>query len=293
MANLDLTITATNTDLLEQPEQDQISFPIRDQKKLAIQDLTDGFKQWRIWFMLAYQDIKVRYRRSVLGPFWITLSMAITVYSMGYLYSHLFHMELENYFPFLVGGMLAWGFISNTVTDLVEALSSEEHKIKQIKLPYSLYINKVIGRNFIIFVHNLPILFPIMAFFPQTAKINLCTLLLIPSLVLFYINALSYGLALGMIGARFRDVTQIIKSLIQVVFFITPVMWNPEILPPSKRFLANLNPFYAFVEFIRCPLIGTLPSLTSWLMMLLITLFGCLFTFKLFCRYRARIVYWL
>ncbi len=291
MSNMESLATLSDPNLLA--SQDHIVFPIRDQQKLAIQDLCEGFRQWRIWFMLAYQDIKIRYRRSVLGPFWITLSMAITVYSMGYLYSHLFHMELKNYFPFLVSGMLAWNFISCTITDLVETLSGEENKIKQIKLPYSLYINKVIARNFIIFIHNLPILFPIIVIFHETAKINFCTLMFIPGLILFYINSLSYGLALAMIGARFRDITQIVKSLIQVIFFITPVMWNPQILPPEKRFIANLNPFYAFIEFIRCPLIGTLPSLISWLMVFAITLFGCLVSFKLFCRYRSRIIYWL
>lgn len=291
MSNLESIAQLTAPGLLT--DHDEIVFPTKDQKKLAREDMLAGFRQWRIWFMLAYQDIKIRYRRSVLGPFWITLSMAITVYSMGYLYSHLFHMELQNYFPFLVGGMLAWSFISSTITDLVETLTQEEQKIKQIKLPYSLYVNKVIARNFIIFLHNLPILLPILAIFHETAKINLNSLLLFPGLALFYLNALTYGLTLSMIGARFRDVAQIVKSLVQVVFFVTPVMWNPEILPPAKRFIANLNPFYAFIEFIRCPLIGARPSLTSWLMVTFISLLGCYLSYAMFSRYRSRIVYWL
>src|SRR5690242_11037894 len=76
--------------------------------QLAINDLVNGLKKWNIWLMLAYQDVKLRYRRSVLGPFWITISMAITVYSMGFLYGHLFHSKLQTYFPFLVAGMLGW-----------------------------------------------------------------------------------------------------------------------------------------------------------------------------------------
>ncbi len=279
--------------VLDLKGREEVIFPPRDQRKLAIQDLTDGFKQWPIWLMLAYQDIKIRYRRSVLGPFWITLSMAITAYSMGYLYSHLFHTDLKSYFPFLVGGMLAWGFISSTINDLVDTLTIEESMIKQIKLPYTLYINKVIARNLIIFLHNVPIILPILAIFHETAKINFNTLMLIPGLALLYLNALTYGLTLAMIGARFRDVTQIIKSIIQVIFFVTPVMWSPEILPPDKRFIAVLNPFYAFVEFIRCPLIGTLPSLTSWLVLSLVTALGIVISLQMFTRYRSRIVYWL
>jgi len=287
---------STHLDIINAPpliDSEVISFPARDQNKLAIKDLIDGFKQWRIWFMLAYRDIKIRYRRSVLGPFWITLSMAITVYSMGYLYSHLFHMDLNIYYPYLAGSMLAWALISSIITDLVDMFQQEENRIKQIKLPYTLYINKVIARNLLIFLHNLPILFPILALFHETARINSHTLLLIPGLVLFYVNSLSYGMIIAMIGARYRDVSQIVKSLIQVVFFVTPVMWNPEILPPAKRFIANLNPFYAFIEFIRCPLIGSSPSLISWAMVTSATVVGIFISFKMFSRYRSRIVYWL
>ena len=82
------------------------------QRQKAYLDLWEGLKKWKIWMALAWQDIKLRYRRSVIGPLWITLSMAITVYSMGFLYSRLFHMDLDSYFPYLVSGMLAWGVIS-------------------------------------------------------------------------------------------------------------------------------------------------------------------------------------
>src|ERR1700679_2205930 len=91
-----------------------------NQKQYAIQDLTEGLKKWPIWLMLAYQDIKLRYRRSILGPFWLTLSIAITVYSMGYLYAHIFHIALEHYFPFLVAGMLSWNLISTIVTEFTD-----------------------------------------------------------------------------------------------------------------------------------------------------------------------------
>src|SRR5436190_24289563 len=84
---------------------------IPNQQQLAWEDLTVGTKKWRIWLTLAYQDIKLRYRRSVLGPFWLTISMAVTVYSMGFLYAHLFHTDLQQYYPFLVAGMLCWTMI--------------------------------------------------------------------------------------------------------------------------------------------------------------------------------------
>src|SRR5579883_1569471 len=115
--SIETTITAPN----ELAPQEAVVFPKRDPRILALRDMKDGLRKWRVWMMLAYQDIKLRYRRSVLGPFWITLSMAITVYSMGFLYSHLFHTDFQTYFPFLVGGMVTWALISSQINELTDA----------------------------------------------------------------------------------------------------------------------------------------------------------------------------
>lgn len=273
--------------------QDAIIFPQTNPRKLALNDLKNSLSKWRIWFLLAYQDIKLRYRRSVLGPFWITLSMAITVYSMGYLYGHLFHIELSIYFPYLVAGMLSWSLISTSLTDLTDTFITYERMIKQMQLPYTLHIQRITMRHFFIFFHNIIVMLPIYIFFHEGARINLNILFLFPAFFIIYINCIFFGLMLAMIAARYRDVSQIIKSLIQVVFFITPVMWNPSVLPSNKLFFVWGNPFYPFVEIIRAPLLGTLPSTTIILSTLCITFIGIIFSFNLFMRYRSRIIYWL
>lgn len=260
---------------------------------LAFKDFTDGFAKWPIWLMLAYQDIKLRYRRSMLGPFWITLSMAISAYTMGFLYSHLFHSDLQSYFPFLVGGMITWALISTLIVELTDAFSASGNLLKQIKLPYSLYIHRIVTRNIIIFFHNIAVIVPLFFIFHQTLKLNLNTLFLFMGLFIIYINALVYGLTLAMIGSRYRDISQIVKSLIQVIFFITPVMWKPDVLPASKQFIVLFNPFSSYIEMIRAPLIGTLPALHDFVMVSVMTIAGILMCHFLFVRYRARIVYWI
>lgn len=277
----------------EQIITDEVIFPTRDQKVLAYRDLLDGIIKWRLWLMLSYQDIQLRYRRSILGPFWITISMAITSYSMGYLYGHLFHTDLQTYYPFLVAGMLSWTLISSLISDLTDAFINAENLIKQIKLPYSIHINRVVARNIIIFLHNIIVYLPIIALFHQVAKANLYSLLLIPGLFIIYVNAISYGLILAMIGARYRDISQIIKSLIQVAFFITPVMWNPSVLKPTDQYIALLNPFYAFVELIRAPMMGMQPTLNTLLMVIGTTLIGMTICTTMMTKYRSRIVYWI
>ncbi len=266
--------------------------PVISASQLALNDIADGFKKWRLCLMLAYHDIKLRYRRSVLGPFWITLSMAITVYSMGYLYGHLFHIELQTYYPYLVTSMLIWTLISTLLNELTDVFMSYEGLIKEIKLPYTLYLHRVIARNFIIFLHNMLVLIPIYIIFHHTTHINLNSILALPGLAVLYFNALTYGTVLAIIGSRFRDVSQIIKSLVQVIFFLTPVMWSPMIINESKRYLVNFNPFYSFLELVRAPLLGTYPTMLNISVCAGITVIGLLLSFKMFVPYRSRIVYW-
>lgn len=287
----ELTVTETTLAQEELRERDKLTH--RSQKQLALKDIKDGFKAWRVWLLLAYHDIKVRYLRSILGPFWITLSMAVTVYSMGYLYAHLFHTDMEHYYPFLVASMLTWTLVSTLLLELTDVFMFCHGLIKEIKLPYSLYIHRVITRNILIFFHNFIVMIPIYFIFLNTAKINLNSLFIIPGLTIIYINAFIYGMILAIIGARYRDISQIIKSLVQIIFFITPIMWSPAILPESKRFIVNLNPFYSFLELVRAPLLGTLPTLFNLLIAFFVTLFGFLICLKLFISYRARIIYWI
>lgn len=274
-------------------ELESVDFPRVNQTARAWQDIRDGLRRWDVWFLLAYQDIKLRYRRSIIGPFWITLSMAITVYTMGYLYSHLFHIPLGQYFPYLAAGMLSWSLISTSVTDLAEAFILNEAMLKQIKLPYSLYIHRVTARNFLIFFHNLVVFIPLMIIFHEEIPVNWHLLLLIPGLAILYFNCISYGIVLAMLGGRYRDITQIIKSVVQIIFFVTPIMWKPDVLPASKQFVATLNPMYAFIELIRAPLLGNTPSLLSLGIIAIGTIVGVLLCYALFTSRRARIIYWL
>jgi ABC-type polysaccharide/polyol phosphate export permease len=273
--------------------RENVYFSSISQQQAAFLDIYQGIKKWRVWMMLAYQDIKLRYRRSLLGPFWLTLSMAITVYTMGYLYGHLFHMDLEYYYPFLVAGMLSWSLISTMVIEYTDGFITSDSLIKQIKLPYSLHIHRIAFRNLIIFFHNMLVIVPIIAFFHEYAKVNWHSLLLFAGLFAIYVNAICYGLILAMLGARYRDISQVIKSLVQVVFFVTPVLWSPQVLKSKNHFVIDLNPFYAFLEIIRQPLLGGTPTLHNVEMVLLVTALGMIMTFFMFARYRARIVYWL
>jgi len=258
---------------------------------LAWNDIAEGVKSWRIWLLLAWHAVKLRYRRSTLGPFWITISMAITIYTMGILYGHLFKMDLAVYYPFLATGILGWNLISLIVNDGTMTFVSADQFIKQMKQPYSFFLFQSVTRNFIIFFHNSLVLLPLILFF--YLKINFSTLFIFISLLILWINAVCYSAILALLGTRFRDIPILVASLIQVVFFLTPILWSPSILPARYHYVIDLNPFAQFMELFRSPLLGALPSNYTLITTLGLTILGIFSAFIIFSRYRARIAYWL
>lgn len=263
----------------------------RSRFSLAYDDIIAGFKNWRFWFFLSWQDIRLQYRRSALGPLWITLSMAVTVYSMGFLYGKLFKIDLKSYYPFIATGMLSWSLISTLVIDGTNIFIDSENFIKQMKQPYSTYVLRSIMRTFLIFLHNIVVLVPIFLVFG--IKINLSFLFFPVALFILFLNGFSYGLILSIFSTRFRDLKPIITSFMQVVFFVTPVIWSSKILIKKNEFVTKLNPFAQILDFIREPLLGNMPSLYALNMVFGITVFGLIASFYIFSLYRARISYWL
>ena len=287
MTALNTAETATELPLLDQQTKQKI------QRHKAWMDVVAGFKMWKIWLALAWQDIKLRYRRSVIGPLWITLSMAITVYSMGFLYSRLFHMDLDAYFPYLVTGMLAWGLISGLINEGTETYLYSAGLIRQIKIPYTFHIHRMCMRNLIIFAHNFLVMLPIYLFFHHRYHLSSSWLTVFPNMILFYVNACLLTNLISMICARYRDLGQVIKSLLQVLFFLTPVMWEPSVLNGNHKWFVLLNPLYSFVQLIRQPLLGLTLNGVQYGVVFLITLCSAWVNYILFVRYRSRIVYWL
>jgi ABC-type polysaccharide/polyol phosphate export permease len=217
--------------------------------------------------------------------------MAITILAMGFLYSRLFHLPLQEYFPFLAAGMLIWNLLSTLITDSTNTFIEAESYLKQIRLPYTAFVLRAICRSFIIFTHNIIVLIPVLFFFH--VKIDWSILMELPALLIIIGTAFGYGLLLAMLGARYRDIAQIVASLMQVFFFVTPVIWSPTVLSPHGQFLIQFNPFLQFVTLLRAPLLGIMPTAQVWITTVSIMLAGWVLAFALFARARHRIVYWL
>lgn len=268
--------------------------PVKAKKKPfrfadAFEDLWTGVKQWRVWLLLGWLDLKLRYRRSYLGPFWITISMAVMIYSMGFIYSKLFHVNLGEYFLYISGGMLAWFLLSTTLIEMMHGFTDAQTFILQLKMPFSVYIMRVITRNFIVLGHNALAVIPLLIFFKCMPNF----MLLLFALTVIGVSMLSIGTLFAMIGARYRDVQQVIASILQVGFLLTPIMWNAEMIPGRAILAVYANPFYYFVELLRCAVLNTYPPAIVIQGSVSIAVGGTLLMLLVFSRFRHRIPFWL
>ena len=257
---------------------------------LGIADLCRGIARRQLWMMLGSQDIRQRYRRSRLGPFWLTISLGFTVGALGFLYGTLFNQPIDDYLPYLAAGFVVWGLISGLINDGTRAFIDSEGLIKQLSAPLSIYVYRSVWSNALIFLHNILVFFLVVLIFSKPLSWTL--LLVAPGLALLLLNGVWAALLLGLVSARFRDVPQIISSLVQVMFFVTPVLWTTEMLP-DRALLLELNPFFYFVELVRAPLLGSTPELRIWLIGCTITAIGWIAAIAVYAAYRWRIAYWL
>jgi ABC-type polysaccharide/polyol phosphate export permease len=268
-----------------------MSFHTEAQLKLALEDIKQGFTHSDLWLLLGWHDIRQRFRRSVLGPFWLTISTAIMLVALGFVYATLFKMDLNVYFPFLAAGIVTWSLISSLVIDGCLTFIASEHMIRQIRLPFTVHACRVVWRNLLIFFHNIVIVVVVLLVFTGLPGLN-SMLALLAGLALVGLNGIWAALLLGLVCTRFRDAPPMIASVMQLVFFVTPILWHPSLLGGRQR-VVNFNPFYHFIELVRAPMLDAMPAATTVLTVLGITLGGWLATFLIFLRYRRRIAYWI
>lgn len=257
---------------------------------LAVDDLRAGLTSWRLSHFLAWQDIKQRYRRSTLGPIWMTLTFGIQIFTMGFLSAFLFATAISKSLPYVCVGMLVWTLITQIINDGAGLFVSTSRYLTQIKCPLTVFLVQTVWRNIIISAHNATIyviIALILVIFPGGS------MLLWPLGLLLVVICLAWmALVSAIISARYRDVPLMISNILTVLFWLTPLMYFPEQLG-RKRFLADYNPFTHMIALVREPLLGGTPTLNDWLVVLAIAVFGWIGTFLFFSRYRARIVYWL
>lgn len=260
----------------------------------ARKDLVDGFARRELWLHLGWQDIKQRYRRSVLGPFWITIATGTTAVAMGALYSKLFHLELAVHLPYVTLGLIVWNLINAAILEGADVFVANEGLIKQLPTPLSVHVYRLVWRQMILFAHNIVIFVVIAIIFPKPW--NWADLSVIPALLLITLNCVWVALCFGILSTRYRDISPLLFSLVQLLFFMTPIIWNADTLSRqgADRWgkIIELNPLLHYLDIVRAPLLGAPQELRHWYVVLALTVIGWAVALLAMRQYRARVSYW-
>jgi len=257
----------------------------------AFGDLGQGWRQRPLWGYLGWQDIKQRYRRSVLGPLWISISMGVIATAMGILYGALFGEPIHTFLPYVATGLLIWNFINGCILEGSEVFIANEGLIRFLPAPISLHVYRLLWRQTLFFLHNLVIWVLLVVIFPQPLGVS--AFLAIPAFLLLMLNGGWLAVLSGIIATRFRDIPPIIASLTQLLFFMTPIVWSYERLKsnPLSGYV-ELNPVMHFVEIVRQPLLGEPIVWRHWAVVGAITVIGCGVALLCMRNYRSRVAYW-
>jgi lipopolysaccharide transport system permease protein len=256
---------------------------------LIFADLKQSIASYRLWTLLGWLEIRQRYARSRVGPFWLTISMGVMIGSIGVVYGSLFGQKMSDYLPFLAISLVMWTMFAQTVQEGSIAYINSATYIRQAATPKLIYVFQVMWRNLVILAHNFIIVLILLAIYG--VKDWAVLPIFIPALLLYLANALWVAMLAGLLSARFRDLPQIISALIQIAFYVTPIIYRPDSL---KRFafIVQLNPLAHLIELVRAPLIGQMPSATTWGVAIGLAVVGWTFALAMTGRYLKRIPYW-
>ena len=258
---------------------------------LGYQDLRDGAQAWRIWHLIGAGELRRRYSRSRIGQFWLTISTAISILIMALVWSILFKLPIREMLPYMAVSIILWQFFSGIVSEATSLLTSNNHLLLSQKMNCSVVVYAIVYRHLLILAHN-AIIIPVV-FFLSGTQISVQIFLVVPAIVLVTISSVWVTYLIGMLCARFRDISNIINSAMQLAFYVTPVIWKPGFMPGEYQWIVDINPFAYFLSILRDPFLSGSFHLHTWVTSIAITFFGMFVSLIMIGKYRRKLMFWI
>lgn len=257
--------------------------------KVALSDMFESITKWRLWTALGWLQIRQRYKRSIIGPFWLTISMGVMVAALGVIYGSLMNVPTDEYLPMLGCGLVFWNFINLSIQEGGKAYIVSTRYIKQMPNPFFLYIMEVFWRQIVMLMHNAVVVVAVVVIFVD--DIGLDMLYFIPGFILLSLNLIWIMLLLAIVSVRFRDLPQVVASIMQVAFYLTPVLFHRELVG-EYAWVVTANPFAHMIDIVREPLLSKPVPIFSMLVCSVMFVLGTTVTLVAFGKTRDRIAYW-
>lgn len=253
-------------------------------------DLLAAWQRNQLAVYLAWSETVARYRRSTLGPLWLVLGTAVGVVGMGFIWSILLNQDMPSFIPSITVGLVVWQFISGVVTESAGMFVKNATMLVNIRMPIYLITFQAFGRHVINLLHNLVVVLVVFIIFPHYNSWT--SLLALPGLVIVSINLIAIMQLIGIIGARFRDLEPLIIAFFPILFFLSPVIYRPDKLGAAEVIM-TFNPIAHYIRVIRDPLLGVVPSLENYIVVLAMTVVTVLLSLWMTGSRGHRLPYWM
>lgn len=254
-------------------------------------DALASLKLWRVWTFLGVQDIKARFRRSFIGPLWILLNLAFFVGGAGFVYGVMFGQPMADFLPFLITGFVIWGFLLSSFVEAGAAFTGSEGYIKQFSYPKQIYLLRALVSYSIVLLIGFSAVIPMQIVFQNFSIVG--WIIAIPGLALLLTAALAHIVISAYVGTRFRDLPFALSGLLQVIFFVTPIMFPIKVLQAKHLdFVYQYNPLYYLIDIVRHPILeGGFPSSENYAFAALYALVAWLVAAVVARRFDNRLVF--
>lgn len=256
----------------------------------AAWDIVEGLRLREMWLRQSWNEVRRRYKRTLLGPMWVTVSLVIFAVALSFIWAGLWKMKVKEFLPFLLSGLLPWGLISASIGEACAVFLAGEALMKSRQFPYTALVYSVLARNTILLGHNLIAFFPIALL--CGVPLGWQTALLLPGLILVIVNCGWMAILVAVFCLRFRDFQQLVASLLQIAMFVTPVFWTASQLQGTRAVLVDLNLLHHLVEVMRQPMLGKAAAGTSYAVCVVAAVVGWMLAYSLLARKRHRLAYW-
>ena len=256
-----------------------------------LEEFNSSIYLWRVWFIATIYKIVLSYRRTYLGTVWLLVGITMIVVAKSLLFSGIFNVPSDRIIPNLAIGMLVWRLVAGVVNGSCNAMTSNKAYFEQGYYPLFIPVLSTIVYHSFSFVHAFLPMVLISFYFALPDIGNIW--LVIPGLCLIFSAAVPIGYILSVICTRYRDFANLVHAVMGVVFFLTPVIWVPEMATGFREWVLFLNPFFHFIELVRDPLVGQPIDGLNWVVSFLIGITAWISAYLLFNFYGRRVLIWL
>lgn len=231
----------------------------KNTEQALLTEVVHAARLWPIWLRIGLQDTRIRYRRSAVGVGWIFINLAIMIVAIGIVYGNLLGQDLKEFLPFLTIGLVSWGYITSSIVEGGNAFVASEGYIKQIGLPIYIYVFRFFVGITVTLMISLPAYLIVAVIY--SVKFRWGALWVLIGILLLSMFSFLMIAIFSHLNARFRDASHIASVILQVMFFVTPIVWPAEILRKrGVNWIMDFNPFYHLLEVVRRPLTMSEPA---------------------------------